>query len=201
MVWGALGVVVVGIAALFVREELQMRSLPKLPVISTVQEFQLTNQLGAAVSLGNLRGKVWVADIIFTRCPGPCAMMTRHLSALQGALPKTDQLGFLSLTADPEFDQPDVLKKYAELFGADQGRWQFLTGPKSSVYRLAIESLKLSVADNPEAGAGRLEDLFIHSTRFVVLDRQGRLRAFVDGADPKCREQLRPIIKALLAEK
>ncbi len=193
--------VVIGITVLFVRQEIRQRALPQLPVISSVKDFQLTNQFGAVFSAENLRGKVWVADIIFTRCPGPCAMMTRHMRALQGELPKTDQLGFLSLTADPAYDVPGVLKKYGETFDADQKRWVFLTGLKTNVYQLAIESLKLSVAENPDDTVKKLDDMFIHSTRFVVLDRMGRLRAFVDGADPKCREQLRPIVESLLAEK
>ena len=201
LVWGILALVVAGITVLFVRQELSRQVHPKLPVIGEVHEFQLTNQFGVPVSLQDLRGKVWVADIIFTRCPGPCAMMTRHMSALQAELPKTDQLGFLSLTADPQFDQPPVLKKYGETFGADQTRWMFLTGPKVDLYRLAMAGLKLSVGENPDEGVKKMEDLFIHSTRFVVLDRAGRLRAYVDGADPKCREQLRPIVESLLAEK
>lgn len=201
VVWGVLGLVVLGVSVLFVRQQLGRRAQPPLPVIASVREFQLTNQSGAAFSLSDLRGKVWIADIIFTRCPGPCAMMTRHMSALQSQLPQREQIGFLSLTADPAYDQPAVLKKYAETYGADPARWVFLTGPKTNLYRLAIESLKLSVAENPEDTAGKLEDMFIHSTRFVVLDRAGRVRAFVDGADPKCREQLRPLVESLLKEK
>ena len=114
-----------------------------LPVIGPIGDFTLTNQNGGAVSLADLRGKVWVADIIFTRCPGPCLRMTRQMKELQDALPPGSQTKLVTLTTDADFDTPPVLKLYAERFGADTNRWMFLTGAKQEIAKLAIDSLKL----------------------------------------------------------
>ncbi len=147
-----------------------------LPVYGLVGNFTLTNQDGAAVSLGALRGHVWVADLIFTRCPGPCLKMTRQMKELQQALPDASQARLVSLTTDPDFDNPSVLKTYAQRFGADPRRWMFLTGAKKQIANLAIDSLKLTAIEKAPADRQSPDDLFVHSTILVLVDRQARLR-------------------------
>ena len=155
-----------------------------LPVIGDVAPFSLTNQNGVVTTLDDLRGQVWLADIIFTRCPGPCARMTRQMQMIQAALPKDSGAKLVSLTTDPEFDSPDVLKKYADKFGADQSRWQFLTGTKLGIAALAGDSLKLTALEKTPQERTSADDLFIHSTIFVLVDKQARLRgAFETGGD------------------
>ncbi|MDB6112664.1 MAG: SCO1/SenC family protein [Pedosphaera sp.] len=82
VVWGGLVLIIAAIGGAFAWSRLHVGDLP-LPVLGQLSDFNLTNQNNEAVSLASLRGKVWVADIIFTRCPGPCAKMTRHLAELQ----------------------------------------------------------------------------------------------------------------------
>lgn len=181
------------------------RSEPPLPVIGPVQNFSLTNQLGQAVTLDSLRGKVWLADIIFTRCPGPCARMTRQMAELQAALAGRGGVILVSLTTDPEFDGPAVLKKYAEHYQADPERWQFLTGPKLGIAAVAADSLKLSALEKPPAERTSADDLFIHSTIFVLVDKQARLRAAFDTSSEitewaAIREQMLSAIKQLERE-
>jgi protein SCO1 len=147
-----------------------------LPVIGTVGDFALTNQAGVAVSLADLRGHVWIADIIFTRCAGPCLTMSRQMKDLQVALPGTSHARLVSLTTDPDFDTPAVLKKYSERFDADPGRWWFLTGLKKEIAALATDSLKLTAIEKKAEERESPADLFIHSTIFVVVDKQCRLR-------------------------
>jgi len=163
----------------------QTRSKPApLPVLGLVADFSLTNQLGQAVTLADLHGQVWLADIIFTRCPGPCARMTRQMASLQAALPKGGAAQLISLTTDPEFDSPEVLSKYAAHYGADSNRWHFLTGMKQQIAGLAIDSLKLTTLDKPVADRTSADDLFIHSTIFVLVDKEARLRGvFETGGD------------------
>ena len=147
-----------------------------LPVIGVVNDFTLTNQLDAAVTLADLRGHVWIADIIFSRCPGPCLKMTRQLKELQDALPATSQARLVTLTTDPDFDTPPVLAKYAGRFNTDTNRWLFLTGTKKEIGTLGSSGLKLtSVEVKPDERKSE-NDLFIHSTIFVVVDKQARLR-------------------------
>lgn len=148
----------------------------ELPVIGPVPEFTLTNQLGRAATLASLRGQAWVGDIIFTRCSGPCPKMTRRMSEVAAAVPAGLPVKFITLTTDPEYDQPRVLNAYAVKYGADAARWQFLTGPKLEIAKVAADGLKLTaLAKKPEERTAD-DDLFIHSTIFVVVDKQGRLR-------------------------
>ena len=188
IVWGGLAFVVIAIVIAYVREQ---RRAPRgtLPVIASVADFTLTNQLAQPVRLADLRGQVWVADIIFTRCPGPCATMTKRMSELQSALPTNAPVKFISLTTDPAHDTPAALACYAERFGTDARRWQFLTGPKSDLVKLAVHSLKLTALDKEEAQRTSPDDLFIHSTIFVVVDRQGRLRAAFESLDNTLTEE------------
>jgi protein SCO1/2 len=151
-----------------------------LPVIGDVAPFTLTNQNGVVITLDDLRGKVWLADIIFTRCPGPCARMTRQMASVQAALPKDSQAKLISLTTDPGFDSPEVLKKYGEKFSADPARWQFLTGSKLALAALAGDSLKLVAMETKPESRTSADDLFIHSTIFVLVDKQARLRGMID---------------------
>lgn len=204
LMWVGVGLTVVtlltGFAILVLRG--QQRTVPPPPVYGTVAPFTLTNQNGEAVSLETLRGQVWVADIIFTRCAGPCLRMTKRMHELQQALPAGSATRLVSLTTDPDFDTPEVLRKYAARFNADTNRWLFLTGTKQQIAALATDSLKLtSIEKTPEQRASP-EDLFIHSTIFVVVDRKGQLRAVFeteeDGAETvKVADRILPLIGQL----
>ena len=192
LVWGALGIVIVGIVFSFGWSEWQKRRLATdkpLLNLGRVSDFTLTNQLGRAVSLEDLQGQVWVADIIFTRCPGPCVAMTRRMQELQAALPEDLPVQLISLTTDPAYDSPDVLREYAKRFRADPDRWWFLTGPKLEVVRLAVDGLKLVMMEKDEAQRESPNDLFIHSTLLVVVDKQGRLRATFESVPRELPEE------------
>jgi protein SCO1/2 len=197
LVWG--GLALVGLTLLLAFGLVQLRSHSNaaqlLPVIGQIADFSLTNQNGRAVSLADLRGQVWVADIIFTRCPGPCLKMTKQMKALQDALPSGDQAKLVTLTTDADFDTPPVLKTYAERFQADPQRWMFLTGTKQEVAKLAIDSLKLSAIEKKPEERESPQDLFVHSTIFVIADKQGQLRGVFEttgeGIEPeRVKEQI-----------
>ncbi|MFO1489020.1 MAG: SCO family protein [Verrucomicrobiota bacterium] len=151
-----------------------------LPVIGDVNPFSLTNQAGVAVSLADFRGKVWIADVIFTRCPGPCLKMTRQMKELQAELTAKDRLRLVTVTTDPSFDTPSVLAKYAARFDADTSRWTFLTGPKTEIAALVSGGLKLSAVEVKPEERTSANDLYIHSTIFALVDQQARLRGVFD---------------------
>ena len=164
------------------------RSRPQLlRVIGPVAPFTLTSQDGQNTSLADLTNHVWVADIIFTRCAGPCPRMTGQMKSLQTLLPPSSGAKLVTLTTDPENDSPAVLKKYGERFGADFNRWIFLTGTKSEIAALASGSLKLSAVPVKPGERNGDADLFIHTTIFVVVDKHAQLRGFFetggDGVD------------------
>ncbi len=148
----------------------------QLPVIGQVGDFTLTNQDGVVTTLADLSNHVWVADIIFTRCAGPCPIMTQQMKSLQDALPADSPAKLVSLTTDPDYDSPEIMKRYGEHFGADFHRWTFLTGAKTQIGALAANGLKLSAVPVNTEDQKSPADLFIHSTIFVVVDKQARLR-------------------------
>jgi len=147
-----------------------------LPVIGPVADFTLTNQDGRVTTLADLSNHVWIAGIIFTRCAGPCPVMSAQMKSLQDALPPASRAKLVTLTTDPDFDTPAVMKKYGERFGADFNRWMFLTGSKAAIAGLAGDSLKLSAVPVKPEDRKNDADLFIHSTIFVAVDKHARLR-------------------------
>ena len=163
------------------------RALPQLRVIGPVADFTLTNQDGRISTLADFTNRVWLADIIFTRCAGPCPRLTQQMRQVQDSLPKDSGAKLVTLTTDPEFDTPAVLKKYGERFGADFNRWTFLTGTKSEIAGVAANSLKLSAQPVKPEEQKNSADLFIHTTIFVIVDKHAQLRGFFetggDGVD------------------
>ena len=148
-----------------------------LPVISQIADFTLTNQDGNISTLADFTNRVWIADIIFTSCAGPCPRMTMQMISLQKELPADSRARLVTLTTIPEFDMPERLKKYGTHYGADFSRWTFLTGAKTEIAKLAAGSLKLSSQPVKPEEQQNPADLFIHSTYFVVVDKRAQLRA------------------------
>ncbi len=130
-----------------------------------------------ALTRADLRGRVWVADFVFTRCAGPCPMLTANLSALRKRLPKGT--GLLSFTVDPDFDSPAALSAYARKFSAGP-EWLFVTGPKPALTALVRDGFLLPVVENAKAEPG---SRVTHSTKFVLLDAESRVRGWYDGDD------------------
>ena len=153
---------------------------PSPEVFGQVGPFHLTNQLATAVGLDSLRGDVVIANVICSRCPSQCHRLSQQMARIQSQTGPGIRL--VSLTADPDFDSPEILRKYGERYGADPARWWFLTGPKSEVYRFAEKDLLFTVMDTGEMNP-KLEDRFIHSGNYVILDREGRLRGIVQSEE------------------
>ncbi|MDB6155814.1 MAG: hypothetical protein JWL90_4267 [Chthoniobacteraceae bacterium] len=158
-------------------------------------DFSLIERTGRPVTSAELRGKVWVADFFYTSCPGPCPMMTSRLSEIHKATRDEKDVFLVSISTDPLKDTPDVLKQYAAKFGADE-RWLFLTGEKDSIYTLANKGFKLSVSD--EGGTER--EPVTHSTKLVLVDRNGTVRGFYDSQTEEETKKLIQDIKRLLKE-
>jgi len=201
LVWSALAVTVIAIAAAFVWTRFYSDGLRKpLDVVGEVPPFTLTNQFGQPLSNTNLLGQVWVADVIFSRCPVSCERMTQRMLALQQQLGASLPVKFVSITADPDFDTPDVLKRYAANHKADLSRWHFLSGPKKQVYALTVNGLKFVVLDKTEQRETP-DDLFVHSTQFALVDKRGKIRGYFEGTEEEDRRQLLLAVKKLAREK
>ncbi len=98
-------------------------------------DFVLVDQAGRPFALADLRGRVVLVDFVFTRCPGPCPILSsRHVELQRSLAPElAANVHFVSISLDPEYDTPDRLTEYARARGADLERWSFLTGPKAEV--------------------------------------------------------------------
>lgn len=203
-IWAGFGLLfgLLGLMYLLSLVEYSQARQKALPVIDQVAEFTLTNQTGVVTTLADLSNRVWVADIIFTRCAGSCPVMSTKMKSLQDALPSTSQAKLVTLTTDPDYDTPTVLKKYGEHYGADFQRWTFLTGAKKELAGLATGSLKLGSTPVPPQDRTSSVDLFVHSTIFVVVDKQARLRGIfqTEGEDvdwAKIKPQIIATVKEL----
>jgi cytochrome oxidase Cu insertion factor (SCO1/SenC/PrrC family) len=208
VLWGGVVLTLLVLLLAFLLAQLKLRAAlgNPLPVYGTVAPFTLTNQMGQAVSLDDVRGRVWVADVIFTRCAGPCLKMSRQMRDLQNALPGSSEAKLVSLTTDTSYDTPPILKAYGERFGADFNRWMFLTGDKKEVTKLLSESLKLTALEKNPAERETPVDLFIHSTIFVIVDKHAQMRGVFETSgettDPqKVRTQMLAAIRRLERER
>lgn len=169
------------------------------PIYKTVQPFALTNHLGQPADLQRYLGKSWVAHIIFTRCPGPCARMTEFFSKFQSKLPSDGSVRLVSLTSDPDFDTVKVLSAYAAKASARAGVWDFLTGPKADIVKVAVDGMGLTTLDKEEKERTSANDLFIHSTVSVVIDPGGNVRGSVETLEQGAEERLLELLKTLRA--
>jgi protein SCO1/2 len=151
-----------------------------LPVLGTVGGFQLKNQDNQNTTLEDLKGRIWVADFIFTTCSGLCPTMSKHMAELQKSFSGLDDVRFVSISVNPETDTPEVLKRYADKYQATSGQWIFLTGPQGDIQKLALESFKM----------GDMKDILFHSSFFVLVDGAGRVRGYYEGTDEVRLKQL-----------
>jgi protein SCO1/2 len=159
-----------------------------------VPAFQLVNQNGQAFGSAQLAGKIWIADFIYTTCPGPCPMISSRMSELQKPFEKSD-VHLVSFSVDPEKDTPQVLRGYAEKLQADPARWDFLTGPKSAIYKLSHDGFKLAVSDGSNE-----RGIPVHSTRMVLVDRHGQIRGYYDATEADAVTKLLADANHLLRE-
>jgi protein SCO1/2 len=172
-----IGIPIVTLALLLWLQQLKVTANRQRTVSSygSVPEFVLVNQGGKNFGSADLRGKIWIADFIYSTCPGPCPMISSRMSELQKPLEKTD-VHLVSFTVDPAKDTPQVLRGYAEKLDAQAGRWDFLTGPQSTIYNLSRDGFKLAV--------GEEKGVPIHSTRMILVDRHGAIRGYYDAVEP-----------------
>lgn len=183
-------------ALLFLLRQAEVRQLRSRSINSygVVPAFQLTNQDGQPFGSAQLNGKIWIADFIFTMCPGPCPMISTRMSELQKPLEKTD-VHLVSVSVDPEHDTPPVLRGYAEKLHAQPQRWDFLTGSKTAIYDLSQKGFKLAVSDgSQEMGTP------VHSTRMILVDRRGEIRGYYDATMPDAITKLLADTAHLLRE-
>lgn len=175
--------------------QVQQHARRSISSYGTVPQFEFTNHNGQPFGSTELSGKIWIADFIFSTCPGPCPMISSRMSEMQRPLENSD-VHLVSFTVDPETDTPEVLREYAAKLHAKPGRWDFLTGPKAAIYDLTRQGFKLGVSDGAEEKAG----VPVHSTRAVLVDRRGVIRGYYDVTAPDAVTKLLADTNKLLRE-
>jgi protein SCO1 len=196
--WSVLIGVTAVIAVAFVRERSGRGPVPG--IFGQVPPFHLTNQLGVLVGSEQLAGKVWIANAIFTRCPSLCPTLSAHFRGLQQEFAAEPDFRLVSLTADTEYDTPQVLKKHGDKYSARADRWWLLTGLKSDVQELGVNGLKFLMMENSETNRVDPNDLFLHGPYCVLVDRQGRIRGWFDATLPEKKEELLGAVRRVLKE-
>ena len=156
-----------------------------LPRLGHVPEAVLVTQHDTPLSLSDLRGSVWVADLIFTSCSGPCLRMTSQMYRVQDELAGAEPFRLVSISVDPARDTPERLSWYADQALADADRWVFLTGEMEIIESLARDGLKLVAEPATDEHGG-----ILHSDRFVLIDHEGVIRGYYDGLDPAAVDRL-----------
>jgi protein SCO1/2 len=169
----------------------------KLPVLSHVEPFRFTNQDGKPVTQRDVEGKVYVAEYFFTTCPSICPMLNANMKKIYEAYKDQPDFLILSHTVDPDRDNAARLKYYADSMHVNTQRWMFLTGRKDSLYRAARNSYLL---DDPQNNLQNINDQFLHTQFFALVDRTGRVRKIYDGLKKDELEELKKDIKKLLNE-
>ncbi len=195
LLWGMLTAALLLVLGFSARGWFRPKAEP-LPVFATVPDFSFTERSGEPFGLQQLRGHIWLADFIFTNCAGTCPIMTSQMNALQAAFAEEKlDVRLVSFTVDPERDTPEVLRRFAEGYGAERDKWFFITGPGEQMQKLAKEGFMLAAATGGEA-----DEAIIHSNRFVLVDRTGRIRKYYDGTMEGINAEILRDLKALVAE-
>jgi protein SCO1/2 len=149
---------------------------PALETLFTVPAFELTDQDGAPFGTAQLRGRVWIASFLFTSCGASCPTLAAQLANVSDRLaPFGDRVRIVSLTVDPATDTPERLRAFGERFGADFGRWTFLTGAPDTVREVHQHAFLQPEATRTELDVAPGYDVF-HGTAVLLFDTQLRCR-------------------------
>ncbi|MDZ4796220.1 MAG: SCO family protein [Bacteroidota bacterium] len=170
----------------------------KSPPLSFVQPFSFTNQDGNRVTEKDIAGKVYVAEYFFTHCEGICPIMNNNMRLVYEEFKTDTNFLILSHTSDPDRDSVGQMKYYADSMKVDTRRWVFLTGRKDSLYTAARVSYTI---DDPVNNLKSMEDQFIHSQFWALVDKNGDVRKVIDGLKESEVKSLIKAARRLLKEK
>ncbi|MBK9938495.1 MAG: SCO family protein [Chitinophagaceae bacterium] len=166
--------------------------------VSTVQPFSFTNQDGQTIKKKNVEGKVYVAEYFFTHCDGICPTMNNNMRLVYEEFKNDSNFLILSHTCDPERDSVAQMKYYADSMKVDTKKWIFLTGRKDSLYKAARVSYTI---DDPANNLKSIDDQFIHSQFWALVDKNGDVRKIYDGLKESEVNKMIRLAKRLLKEK
>lgn len=161
-----------------------------------IPPFEFLNQDSILVSDKNLDNKIYVADFFFTSCPTICPKMKTQMLRLYERYQNIQNVALVSYSIDPEFDRPNVLKKYAERLHIQSPKWNLLTGDKKAIYQLGEKSYMVTAQEDKNEAGG-----FLHSGAFILVDKNKHVRGIYDGTKPEEVDHLIEDMEILLKEK
>ncbi|MCG8588141.1 MAG: SCO family protein [Proteobacteria bacterium] len=152
-------------------------------------DFQLVDHTAKPLGSADLRGKTLLVDFIFTRCPGPCPILTGILRDVQAALPEAvaEDVRIVSISLDPEYDTPVVLADYALKRGAGLETWSFLTGAPERVDDV-LKRFGVARVRTPDGDIEHLSAIFL-------VDAEGRIVRRYTGLDHKPEDLVRDVVE------
>jgi len=162
-----------------------------LPDLGTIPELALTDQEGRAFSSSDFSGKTSIVDFVFTSCPTICPLLSHKMQQFQERLADAEGVQLVSISVDPEHDTPEVLHEYGERYGADPARWRLLTGDATEVNRVVVRGFRVAMGE-PEPAPGGGYDI-MHSSTFVLVDTEGRIRGYYPNEPEGTAELLRDV--------
>ncbi|NHN27489.1 SCO family protein [Flavobacterium jejuense] len=170
-----------------------------------VPAFELTDQNNKKISDKDYLGKVYVVEFFFSTCPTICPIMNQNMLLLQEEFYGNPKFGIASITINPEFDTPNVLKEHADLLGVKHYNWHMLTGDKEYIFKLANQGFNIYTGENKKVAGG-----FEHSGLFALIDKEGNIRCrkdefgnpilYYDGIEKEGIQAIKDDIKKLLEE-
>ena len=140
-----------------------------------VEDFLFLNQDSLLIGNEDFKGKVYVAEFFFTRCPSICIEMNKNMKILDELYGDREDFGIASFTIDPENDTPTALKKYSELIDVKSKNWHFLTGDIDEIYALSNKGFNIFSSINEKVAGG-----FEHQGFFALVDQNGYIRSRVN---------------------
>jgi protein SCO1/2 len=174
----------------------------KLPILGnpghTVRDFSFLNQEGQPITKKDVDGKIRVVEYFFTTCKGICPKMNENMAKVYQAFRGNNQVLILSHSVDPKKDTVEAMKAYSLRFDADPKQWLFLTGDKKELYDMARYSYLVTASD--DTATVDIASDFIHTDRFILVDKGGRIRGQYEGTNIGSVNQLIGDIKELLKE-
>ncbi len=159
----------------------------------TIGDFSFLNQDSVLIDQNRIEGKIHVANFIFTSCGSICPTMTKNMKIISDSLSEDKDLVFLSFSVTPWIDKPYVLKKYKMKNKIDNNNWEFLTGDKGDIYRLARQSYFAE----EDIGFSKDSSEFLHTEHFILVDKTKRIRGIYNGTLTLEMQQLIGDIKTL----
>lgn len=178
----------------------EMKPVAQLDRFKVVEPLEFINQQNQTFSLGNLKGKVWVASFVFTSCNIECAYLVKRLQKVQDKVADDKNFSLISFSLDPQTDTPEHLTAYAKRYCGETRQWQFLTGDRGKLDRVINATFEA-----PNAGDRRKETPSepngpVHKNELAVVDKQGVIRFYVDGLLPNAEDLVLNAVQQLLAE-